>query len=360
MTEVFVSRVNPRLLLENVRAKEAVCQPGGSSSAFGRTLLTAAAAVVGLAAFGAVVVRAGDDAGVIAFIRQEARPIARRIAAPVAAPVAYPVSYYVPAPFREKRAARGAPRAPIAAYAPFGHFFPMDSVVNEGIAPRRRAAGSAKTPRLRSAAAMPSDIEKGGQVAFCVRTCDGFFFPVNTSGSDRQDDQACARMCPAAETKIYYGRVGEEMDQARARDGGRKYSALPAAFRHRNEVSSDCSCTSQGFGVANTLPAYRDALLRPGDVVMTKAGMRVFKGGNFPYREANFTSIERAAAVTSRQRDQLRAMERASLPGRSGVAIAAKRRTAKDELDKIAVTSRKPANAGQLVRYLGPTAPAMP
>jgi hypothetical protein len=193
-----------------------------------------------------------------------------------------------------------------------------------------------------------------------VRTCDGFFFPVNTSGSDRADDQACARMCPAAETKIYFGRVGEEMENARARDGGRKYSALPAAFRHRSEVSSACSCTTQGFGVANTLPAYRDQSLRPGDVVMTKAGMRVFTGGSYPYREANFSSIERTGIVSGKTRDQLRAMERASLPGKSGVAVSGRKRTATDELDKLVITSRRPANAGELVRFLGPVGVATP
>ncbi|MGL5114008.1 MAG: DUF2865 domain-containing protein, partial [Beijerinckiaceae bacterium] len=357
----FASRVDPRLLLNGVRAKanDVSGMARAAQSSFFRTVAICVAGVIGLSSFGAVVVRANDDSGVMAFIRQESRPLARRAPAPAAAPVAYPVGYYIPAPFRATRKQTTAPQAPIAAYAPFGQFFPMETV-NERIAPRRRAASAASAPRVRSVVASTSDIEKGGRIAYCVRTCDGFFFPVNTSGSDRADDQACARMCPAAETKVYFGRVGEDMDQARAREGGRKYSALPAAFRHRSEVSNSCSCTAQGFGVANTLPAYRDQMLRPGDVVMTRTGMRVFTGGSFPYREANFTTIERSGAVSAKARDQLRAMERASLPGRSGVAVSARRRTATEDLDNLVITSRKPANAGQLVRYLGPSGAATP
>ena len=36
----------------------------------------------------------------------------------------------------------------------------------------------------------------------CVRTCDGFYFPISYATSPdrfRDDEQTCQRMCPAAE-----------------------------------------------------------------------------------------------------------------------------------------------------------------
>src|SRR5262249_30316969 len=40
----------------------------------------------------------------------------------------------------------------------------------------------------------------------CVRTCDGFYFPISYSTSPdrfRDDEQACQRMCPATEVALY-------------------------------------------------------------------------------------------------------------------------------------------------------------
>ena len=63
----------------------------------------------------------------------------------------------------------------------------------------------------------------------CVRTCDGFFFPISfsTSPSRFADDQrTCQRMCPAAEAVLYTHRnPGEDMNQA-VSAGGRLYTRI--------------------------------------------------------------------------------------------------------------------------------------
>ena len=44
----------------------------------------------------------------------------------------------------------------------------------------------------------------GGGQAFCVRTCDGRYFPV--AASDKASRAAsCNSFCPASETKVFYG-----------------------------------------------------------------------------------------------------------------------------------------------------------
>ncbi len=52
----------------------------------------------------------------------------------------------------------------------------------------------------------------------CVRTCDGFFFPISyatTQAKFAEDEQACKRLCPATATELYYHRnPGEEIEQA--------------------------------------------------------------------------------------------------------------------------------------------------
>src|SRR4051794_24757448 len=56
------------------------------------------------------------------------------------------------------------------------------------------------SPMATQSEARPS--RGGGGQAYCVRTCDGRYFPV--SGSDGQSRAAtCSSFCPASETKVF-------------------------------------------------------------------------------------------------------------------------------------------------------------
>jgi hypothetical protein len=108
----------------------------------------------------------------------------------------------------------------------------------------------------------------------CVRTCDGFFFPISfsTSPSRFADDQrTCQRMCPAAEAVLYSHRnPGEDMNQA-VSAGGRLYSELPNAFKFRQEFNAACSCKKQGETWAEALKGSEDrSTIEHGDVVVTE------------------------------------------------------------------------------------------
>ncbi|WP_193177539.1 DUF2865 domain-containing protein [Oricola nitratireducens] len=82
----------------------------------------------------------------------------------------------------------------------------------------------------------------------CVRTCDGYYFPVSfstTSDFFERDAKACAAMCPAAETKLYFHRVPDQESEAMISLKGEPYTALPTAFLYRQRPTdqADPSCT---------------------------------------------------------------------------------------------------------------------
>ena len=107
----------------------------------------------------------------------------------------------------------------------------------------------------------------------CVRTCDGYYFPISYQTSPdrfREDEQACQRMCPAADVQLYtYHNPGEEMAQAVSLNG-RLYTELPTAFQYRKALNPACSCRRPGESWAEALKVNgTDTTLAPGDVVIT-------------------------------------------------------------------------------------------
>jgi hypothetical protein len=105
----------------------------------------------------------------------------------------------------------------------------------------------------------------------CVRTCDGFYFPISfsaTPGKFADDEKVCQRMCPAAEVALYSHRnPGENMSQAVSLSG-RPYTELPTAFHYRQEVNPACSCRRAGQSWSEALKQIDDTVER-GDIVVT-------------------------------------------------------------------------------------------
>jgi hypothetical protein len=110
----------------------------------------------------------------------------------------------------------------------------------------------------------------GGGPAYCVRTCDGRYFPI--SSSDNQGRAAsCKSFCPASETEVVYG---GNIDNA-ATESGKPYSELPNAFRYRNEIVAGCTCNGKDqFGLA-PVSIENDPTLRKGDIVAGSGGLMV-------------------------------------------------------------------------------------
>lgn len=110
----------------------------------------------------------------------------------------------------------------------------------------------------------------GGGTAYCVRGCDGRYFPAQ--GADAESKaQSCKSFCPASETSLVYG---SNIDEATS-DSGKSYSDLPNAFRYRNEIVSGCTCNGKDPVGLASLKAEDDPTLRKGDIVAGSDGLVV-------------------------------------------------------------------------------------
>jgi len=110
----------------------------------------------------------------------------------------------------------------------------------------------------------------GGGQAFCVRSCDGRYFPV-TASDNASRAASCNSFCPASETTVVYG---SNIDNA-AGENGKPYSELPNAFRYRNEIVAGCTCNGKDqIGLA-PVKIEDDPTLRKGDIVAGENGLLV-------------------------------------------------------------------------------------
>ena len=93
---------------------------------------------------------------------------------------------------------------------------------------------------------------KKGYRTICVRTCDGYYFPISFSTKPKyfaRDQNACSAMCPAGNAKLYYHAVPEqESDAMISVADKRPYSELPNAFNYRTagvKAVPGCTCHAQ-------------------------------------------------------------------------------------------------------------------
>jgi uncharacterized protein DUF2865 len=110
----------------------------------------------------------------------------------------------------------------------------------------------------------------GGGLAYCVRTCDGRYFPI-TASDNASRAASCSSFCPASETKVVYG---SNIDNA-ATDNGKPYSELPNAFRYRNELVAGCTCNGKDQVGLAPVKIEDDPTLRKGDIVAGENGLAV-------------------------------------------------------------------------------------
>jgi Protein of unknown function (DUF2865) len=101
----------------------------------------------------------------------------------------------------------------------------------------------------------------------CVRTCDGFFFPVSyqTYASHlSQDASVCQSSCAAPAELYVYRNPGQEIDQAISLNGT-AYSDLPNAFKYRKEYVTGCSCKANEYNPTAIEGANQKAEAAPGN-----------------------------------------------------------------------------------------------
>jgi hypothetical protein len=136
----------------------------------------------------------------------------------------------------------------------------------------------------------------GGSQAYCVRSCDGRYFPVN--GSDNQSRAAlCSSFCPASDTRVVYG---GNIDNA-ATESGKLYSELPNAFRYRSEIVAGCTCNGKDqIGLA-PVKIDDDPTIRKGDLVAGADGLMI-AGRSADKRGASLSFTPAPKSLLSRYR----------------------------------------------------------
>jgi hypothetical protein len=149
----------------------------------------------------------------------------------------------------------------------------------------------------------PLRAEAGPARAFCVRTCDGRYFPVQAHAG-LSAAEACRSFCPASQTRLY---SGSNIDYAATSDGSR-YADLDNAFVYRKQLVDGCTCNGRdAFGLAH-VDAKSDPTLRAGDIVATKTGLMAFTGAKnlgVKNKIADFTPIDSYRGLNKGARDRL-------------------------------------------------------
>ena len=110
----------------------------------------------------------------------------------------------------------------------------------------------------------------GGSTTYCVRTCDGRYFPVVASDGQSKAE-ACKNFCPASETKFFHG---GSIDNASS-DTGKSYADLPNAFRYRKELVTGCTCNGKDTAGLASMKIEDDPTLRKGDIVAGANGLMI-------------------------------------------------------------------------------------
>ncbi len=111
-----------------------------------------------------------------------------------------------------------------------------------------------------------------GGPAFCVRSCDGKYFPLTRGNASPV--QMCQAFCPASPTKVFYG---SNIDSSTSVSGER-YPDSENAFAYRKALRADCTCNGRDAVGLAPIDLTMDSSLRAGDVIATTDGLVAYSG----------------------------------------------------------------------------------
>jgi hypothetical protein len=151
----------------------------------------------------------------------------------------------------------------------------------------------------------PAPRVAGSGPAFCVRSCDGKYFPLTMRGN-ASPVQTCQAFCPASVTKVFYG---SNIDSAAASNGER-YADSENAYAYRKALSADCTCNGRSPSGLAPVDLALDTSLRPGDVVATTDGLVAYTGVRLGTdQSAEFTPVASFPGLTADVRARLGEMK---------------------------------------------------
>jgi hypothetical protein len=135
----------------------------------------------------------------------------------------------------------------------------------------------------------------GRVVSYCVRTCDGRYFPMQRHAT-ANPVQLCNSFCPASKTQVF---TGSEINYAVAPNGV-AYAQSENAFVYRKQVVAGCTCNGRdAFGLA-PIDITADPTVKQGDIVMTAEGPMTLKGNTWARAAVNLKSAPVPVAAPPR------------------------------------------------------------
>ncbi len=154
------------------------------------------------------------------------------------------------------------------------------------------AAGQQPAPQPRAAS--------GSGPAFCVRSCDGRYFPLMRGASSPA--AICQAFCPASATKVFFG---TSIDSAYAANG-ESYGESENAYAYRKALRADCTCNGRDPAGLAPVDLALDNSLRPGDVIATSDGLVAYSGARGATAQASdFTPVASYPGLTPEVRARL-------------------------------------------------------
>jgi hypothetical protein len=144
----------------------------------------------------------------------------------------------------------------------------------------------------------------GSGPAFCVRSCDGRYFPL--ARGNATPVQMCQAFCPASPIKVFFG---SNIDGASS-SAGERYADSENAFAYRKAMRADCTCNGRDPAGLVPVDLTLDTSLRPGDVIATATGLVAYSGVKVGVNQtAEFTPVASYPGLTAEVRARLGEMK---------------------------------------------------
>ncbi len=174
-------------------------------------------------------------------------------------------------------------------------------------APAAPSQASAFADPFNPAPAPPKPVQSAGRSSgFCVRMCDGKYFPVVARGGANAA-QMCQAFCPASATRLFSG--SSTIDYA-VSSTGERYANIDNAFAYRKALKSDCTCNGRDPAGLAPVDLTFDTTLKAGDVVATADGLMAYTGVRLGQDQAaDFTPVASYPGLTAAVRAKLGEMK---------------------------------------------------
>ena len=180
----------------------------------------------------------------------------------------------------------------------------LDFFFGGGQKPQNQTSSFGNTFNNNPQSPPPRPVVVSAGPAFCVRSCDGKYFPLMRGAASPA--QLCQAFCPASPTKVFFG---SSIDRAYAATGER-YADSENAFVYRKALRADCTCNGHNPAGLASVDLAMDGSFRSGDILATADGLVAYSGmrlGND--HTLDFTPAASVPGRTEVGRDRLNDMK---------------------------------------------------